>query len=70
MFLSEVDAVRAPGSSNAPMSGVRKLIGYRPEKTSQLNRFTQAVMRGPSDLSPGQRELIAALTSARNTCPF
>jgi len=28
------------------------------------------VMRGPSPLSPGMRELIAAFTSARNHCPF
>jgi AhpD family alkylhydroperoxidase len=27
-------------------------------------------MRGPSPLSPGQRELIAAFTSKRNECPF
>jgi len=28
------------------------------------------VMRGPSPLPPGVRELIAAFTSRRNDCPF
>ncbi len=28
------------------------------------------VMRGPSDWSPGERELFAAFVSALNQCPF
>ena len=35
-----------------------------------LERFTHEVMRGPSPLPPGQRELIAALTSKLNQCLF
>ena len=31
---------------------------------------SQEVMRGPSPLSPGLRELIAAFTSRRNDCLF
>ena len=61
------DGEEAEGDS---VSGVLRLIGYRPERTKHLERYTQAVMRGPSDLSAGQRELIAAFTSARNNCPF
>jgi len=38
--------------------------------TRLLCQFTQEVMRGPSDLTPGQRELIAAMTSAENACRF
>lgn len=57
-------------SDAPPVSGVVRLLAYRPEKTKHLARFTQAVMRGPSDLSPGQRELVAAFTSDRNGCPF
>lgn len=53
-----------------PVSGVVRLLSYRPEKTKHLSRFTHSVMRGASDLSPGLRELIAAFTSARNSCPF
>ena len=51
-------------------SKVMHLFAYRPERTDHLSRFTQAVMRGPSPLSPGLRELIAAFTSRRNDCLF
>ena len=30
----------------------------------------QRIMRGPSDWSPGERELFAAFTSAQNQCVF
>ena len=46
------------------------LFAFKPERTSHLAQFTQGVMRGPSPLSPGQRELIAAFVSRRNDCPF
>lgn len=78
MFLSDVARAVPEGfpeapdgdSDGPPVSGVVRLLAYRPEKTKHLGRYTQAVMRGPSDLSAGQRELIAAFTSARNDCPF
>jgi alkylhydroperoxidase family enzyme len=60
-------AMRAAG---APIPQIQFLFAYKPERTEHLSRFTQAVMRGPSPLSPGQRELIAAFTSRRNDCPF
>lgn len=77
MFLPEIARV-APGgaprdgdASDLPdVPGIVRLLAYRPERTRHLGRYTQAVMRGPSDLSPGQREMIAAFTSARNDCPF
>jgi hypothetical protein len=53
-----------------PVSQIWHLFAYKPEVTKHLERFTQGVMRGPSPLSPGQRELIAAYTSVRNQCPF
>jgi alkylhydroperoxidase family enzyme len=46
------------------------LIAFKPQATRHLMRFTQEVMRGPSPLSPGFRELIAAYTSKKNLCPF
>ena len=46
------------------------LFAFKPGATRHLMRFTQEVMRGPSPLSPGWRELIAAFTSKRNRCPF
>jgi hypothetical protein len=46
------------------------LFAFKTERTEHLARFTQGVMRGPSPLAPGMRELIAAFTSRRNDCPF
>ena len=80
MFLSEVergnpggayarviDDLRAEGR---PVPQIMHLFAYKPDRTDFLSRFTQGVMRGPSPLSPGFRELIAAFTSRRNDCRF
>lgn len=63
----ELNAMQAQG---IPVPQILYLFGYKPEVTRHLAAFTQAVMRGPSPLSSGQRELIAALTSSRNECLF
>ena len=57
-------------AAGVPVPQIMHLFAYKPERTEFLARFTQGVMRGPSPLSPGQRELIAAFTSRRNECPF
>jgi hypothetical protein len=51
--------------------GVIKTLLYRPDRfggpfSEELDR----VMRGPSDWSPGERELFAAFTSFLNQCHF
>ena len=46
------------------------LFAFRPEMTSHLAMFTEEVMRAPSPLSGGLRELIAAYTSYLNQCEF
>jgi alkylhydroperoxidase family enzyme len=51
-------------------SQILHLFAFKPQATRHLMRFTQEVMRGPSPLSPGWRELIAAFTSKLNRCPF
>lgn len=53
-----------------PVPQILYLFAYKPRITEHLSRFTQELMRGPSPLSPGLRELIAAFTSRRNQCPF
>jgi hypothetical protein len=35
-----------------------------------MSSFTHRVMRGPSEWSPGERELFAAFVSRVNQCPF
>lgn len=62
-----IDQMRAAG---APVPQIMHLFAFKPDRTQHLAQFTQGVMRGPSPLSPGQRELIAAFTSRRNECPF
>lgn len=57
-------------ASGQDYPGIWHLFAYKPEATRHLEHFTQAVMRGPSPLSPGLRELIAAFTSSRNRCVF
>ena len=46
------------------------LFAFKPDRTDFLSRFTQGVMRGPSPLPAGIRELIAAFTSRRNDSLF
>ena len=57
-------------SQGIPVPQILYLFAYKPHMTEHLSRFTQELMRGPSPLTPGQRELIAAFTSSRNQCPF
>lgn len=62
-----MEAMQAAGM---PIPQIWHLFAFKPAWTDHLASFTQAVMRGPSPLSPGQRELIAAFTSSRNQCVF
>ena len=81
MFLRDVENNPDPKSSyqrmieqmqamGAPISQIFYLFAFKPDRTKFLEGFTQGVMRGPSPLSPGLRELIAAFTSQQNRCPF
>lgn len=65
MYLPEVEKQFRPG-----IPQIFHLIAYKPGVTKPLAEFTQAVMRGPSPLSAGLRELIAAFTSKGNHCLF
>jgi hypothetical protein len=51
-------------------SDLRHLFAYDASRTGPLLQFTQAVMRAPGALPPGERELLAAMTSRRNRCLF
>jgi hypothetical protein len=80
MFLSEVEQKNPDGpyalvigglrAAGYPVPQIMHLFAYKPDRTEFLSKFTQGVMRGPSPLPPGIRELIAAFTSKQNDCPF
>lgn len=80
MYFSEIENAAPQGTYAQPIAQMRAagipvpqimhLFAFKPERTDHLSRFTQAVMRGPSPLSAGMRELIAAFTSRRNQCLF
>jgi uncharacterized peroxidase-related enzyme len=46
------------------------LFAFRPGTAAPLTRLAEALLRGPSSLSAGERELIAAHVSARNGTSF
>ncbi len=50
--------------------GIRALLTYRPETSKPLNELAEVLLRGPSTLTRGERELIAAFTSTRNACRY
>ena len=80
MYLPEVEHAHAEGAyaeriagmqaAGVPVPQIMHLFAFKPDRTDFLAKFTQGVMRGPSPLSAGFRELIAAFTSKRNDCPF
>jgi hypothetical protein len=63
-------AVIDRASPDVPL-GVVRTLRYRPELFGRpFSDALDLAMRGPSDWSPGERELFAAFTSALNQCPF
>jgi len=63
-------AIRAARATGAPYPQIWHLFATNPAAAKHLCSWVQQVMRGPSPLAPGFRELIAAFTSARNHCVF
>lgn len=65
------------GNATAPhiaipvdLPGMAGLAAYKPSSGSRVQALVQELLRGPSPLSPGERELIAAFVSSRNDCYF
>jgi len=50
--------------------GIRSLVLFRPETGKPLYELATVLLRGPSQLSEAERELIAAYVSHRNNCMF
>src|SRR6187455_2784826 len=80
MFLKEIQtrpvhgmmeiAFRKIGQAGYAVPEIMHLFRFKKENTGHLIRFTEEVMRGPSPLSLGMRELIGALVSKRSDCSF
>lgn len=50
--------------------GIRGLLRYRPETGRPLSELAEVLLRGPSTLARGERELIASYVSALNDCRY
>ena len=80
MFLKEIETRPAEGMTKIAFKKLRDdgetipeilhLFRFKRGMTDHLVRFTEEVMRGPSPLSPGLRELIGAYFSKKNQCSF
>jgi uncharacterized peroxidase-related enzyme len=80
MFLKEIETRPAEGMTKIAFEQLRHageaipeilhLFRFKRRSTDHLVRFTEEVMRGPSPLSPGLRELIGAYFSKKNQCSF
>src|SRR5262249_24160350 len=81
MRLAVVDRGHAPAEAEV-LAMIREPSGHEPLRVVKTllyepgifgTPFSEAldrVMRGPSDWSPGERELFAGFTSLLNQCPF
>ena len=54
----------------AHLPGITGLLEYRKDTAQPIRELTQVLLRGPSSLSEGERELIATVVSSRNECRF
>jgi uncharacterized peroxidase-related enzyme len=52
------------------LPGIRSAMAFRPATAKPLNELVEVLLRGPSTLSPGERELIATYVSYLNDCYY
>jgi uncharacterized peroxidase-related enzyme len=55
---------------NEELPGIVGLLNYRPETAKPLLELAETLLRGPSSLTSGEREIIAASVSWWNNCHF
>ncbi|MEV6303309.1 carboxymuconolactone decarboxylase family protein [Actinoplanes sp. NPDC051861] len=53
-----------------PLPGIAGLLAAHPDTAGALNNLAETLLRGPSPLTPAERETIAAYVSRRNDCTF
>lgn len=54
----------------AHLPGITGLLEYRKDSAKPIRELTQFLLRGPSTLTEGERELIATVVSNGNECQF
>jgi uncharacterized peroxidase-related enzyme len=52
------------------LPGITGLLEYRKDTAEPIRELTQLLLRGPSTLTTGERELIATIVSHGNECRF
>jgi uncharacterized peroxidase-related enzyme len=52
------------------LPGITSGFAFRPETAKPMRALAEALLRGPSPLTSGEREMIAAFVSTRNDCYF
>lgn len=52
------------------LPGITGLLEYSKDTAAPIRELTQILLRGPSTLTEGERELIATVVSHRNQCTF
>lgn len=52
------------------LPGITGLLEYRRDTAQPIRELTQILLRGPSMLTEGERELIATVVSNKNQCKF
>jgi uncharacterized peroxidase-related enzyme len=52
------------------LPGITSGFAFRPETARPMRELAEVLLRGPSSLTSGEREMIAAFVSSRNDCHF
>jgi uncharacterized peroxidase-related enzyme len=52
------------------LPGITSGFAFRPETAAPMRELAEVLLRGPSTLTSGEREMIAAFVSSRNDCAF
>ena len=52
------------------LPGITSGFAFRPETAKPMRELAEVLLRGPSSLTSGEREMIAAFVSWRNDCQF
>lgn len=57
-------------ATDIPQPGIVELLFYKGSTGKALSKLAHTLLHGPSQLSPGERELIASYVSGLNQCEF